>query len=172
MPEKEFHIKQKLNVVSDNFRIKLSDGTEVYEVQGNPTQFGSQASFRTMDGKELAALKQTNATKMKPWKNFVVEKEGKPWAIAKQDDWGAMTKKEISIDIPGENDYKIVGDRMSWKFEIFKGDVKVGDINKQWGVIDNYGVKIADGADEVDILLCGILIDSVYHDGDGKKTSK
>lgn len=68
----------------------------------------------------------------------------------------------------GENDYKIVGDRMAWKFEIFKGDEEVGKVNKKWGVADNYGVRVADGADEVDIILCGILIDHVYHDKDGK----
>lgn len=169
MPEKEFHIVQKIKLVSDDFRIKSKEGDDVYKVKGNPTQFGSQSSFMTMDGEELASLKQTNATKATPWKNFVWEKDGKPWAMAKQDDWGALTKKEISIDIPGENDYKIVGDRMSWKFQIFKGDEKVGDINKEWGVVDKYGVKVADGADEVDVLLCGILIDQVYHDGEGKK---
>lgn len=168
MPEKEFHIKQKF-AIGDNFSIKTSLGLDAYQVKGSPGQFGSQASFRTMDGQEIAALKQTNDTKLIPWKKFVWEKGGKPWAIAKQDDWGALGKKSISIDIPGENDYKITGDRMSWKFEVFKGDVKVGDVSKEWGILDNYGVKVADGADEVDVLLCGILIDQIYHDNDDHK---
>jgi len=32
-----------------------------------------------------------------------------------------MGKKKISIDIPGENNYKIIGENMSWGFEILKG---------------------------------------------------
>ena len=168
MPEKEFHIKQSINLIHDNYKIKC-DGEEVYQVKGDGFKFGSQASFQTMDGTELAALKQTNDTKLLPWKKFVWEKDGKPWAIAKQDDWGALDKKTISIDIPGENDYVVKGDRMSWHFEVFKGDEKVGEIDKKWGLTDCYGVKVVDGAEEVDILLCGILVDHVYHDGEDKK---
>ena len=168
MPEKEFHIVQKLNLVSDNFRIKEKGGTDVYQVKGNPTAFGSQSYFQTMDGTELAALEQTNGTKMSPWKKFVWKKDGKPWAMAKQEDWGALDKKEIYVDIPGENDYKIVGDRMAWSFKILKADVEVGSVDKKWGVTDTYGVRVAEGADEVDVLLCGILIDQVYHDNKKK----
>ena len=91
-------------------------------------------------------------------------KDGKLWAMAKQDDWGALDKKFISINVPGENDHTITGDRMCWIFQVMKGDVKVGDIDKKWGITDIYGVCVADGADEVDILLCGILVDHVYHD--------
>jgi uncharacterized protein YxjI len=168
MPEKEFHIKQVLfSLVSDNFQIKLN-GKEVYQVKGNGFEYGSQASFQTMDGTELAFLKQTNDTKITPWKNFEWIKDGKVWANAHQEKsyWGFYDKKLISVDIPGENDYKIVGDRMAWKFEVFKGDVKVGDIDKKWGFVDHYGVRVADGADEVDILLCGILIEHIYHNAD------
>lgn len=168
MPEKEFHIKQKILAIGDHYKVKDSDGNAVYQVKGNALKLGSQASFQTMDGTELATLAQTNDTKLIPWKKFEWTKDGKMWALAKQDDWGALDKKSISIDIPGENDYKIVGDRMAWKFEIFKGDEEVGKVNKKWGVADNYGVRVADGADEVDIILCGILIDHVYHDKDGK----
>ena len=82
-----------------------------------------------------------------------------------------MDKKHISIDIPGENDYKITGDRYSWNFAVYKGDVLVGQINKNWGFRDNYGVKVFDDALEVDVLLCCILIDSVYHDSDGQSWS-
>ena len=166
---KEFHIKEKIFTLGDNFTIRDMGGKVVYEVKGNAFKFGNQAAFLTPDGTELATLEQTNDTKLIPWKKFVVSKGGKEWATAKQDDWGMMDKKTISIDIPGENDYKIIGDRMSWAFDIMKGEEKVGQVNKQWGVVDNYGVRVEDGADEVDVLLCGILVDIVYHDKGDKK---
>merc|ERR1712025_1091011 len=108
-----------------------------------------------MDGTEIARLEQTNSTKLKPWKDF---------AKAKQDDWGLLNKKSISIDIPGENDYKITGDRMSWHFQILKGDEMVGRIDKKMGWSDTYAVTVSEGAEEVDLLMCGILVDQVYHD--------
>jgi len=164
--DKEFHIIQKLSLMADNFKIKSKGGADVYQVKGNGKKLGSQASFQTMDGTELAALKQTSRTALRPWKDFVIEKDGKVWARSKQEDWGSIDSKEICIDIPGENDYKITGDNMSWNFKVFKGAELVGRINKKWGFTDNYGVRVVDGADEVDILLCGIMIDHIYHDKD------
>lgn len=163
---KEFVIRQKKMSLGDSFEIKDAAGKEVYKVKGNPLEFGSQSSFQTMDGTEIARLEQTNSTKLKPWKDFVWKKDGKEWAKAKQDDWGLLNKKSISIDIPGENDYKITGDRMSWHFQILKGDEMVGRIDKKMGWSDTYAVTVSEGAEEVDLLMCGILVDQVYHDND------
>lgn len=175
MPEKEFHIKQKIfDLDSDNFKIKC-DGVEVYQVKGGGSPHWNQSSFQTMDGKELAFLKQTNTidkdSKHVPWKSFEWIKDGKVWAYVhqKKSYWNFMEKKIISIDIPGENDYKITGDRMAWKFEVFKGDERVGDIDKKWGLIDHYGVRVAEGANEVDILLCGILVDHFFHNNEPQR---
>ena len=66
--------------------------------------------------------KKTRDTKLSQREKFVWSKDGKQWAFAAQEeDWGQLGKKKISIDIPGENDYKIRGDNMSWEFEILKG---------------------------------------------------
>lgn len=164
MPEKEFQIKQVLfSLDSDNFKIKC-DGEDVYQVKGNGFKYGSQASFQTMDGTELAFLRQTNADeKLEPWKKFEWVKDGKVWAHARtnQSYWGFLDKKRIEVNIPGENDYTLTGNRVAWKFEVFKGDDKVGDIKKKLDF--KYTVVVADGANEVDVLLCGILIDHLYH---------
>eukprot|EP00536_Pseudo-nitzschia_multiseries_P018424 jgi/Psemu1/315879/fgenesh1_kg.2512_\ len=162
---KEFHLKQKFNLVADSFKITLN-GEPCYVVKGQPLKLGSQASFQTMDGTELAFMKQTKKSIAIPWNSYELFKDGKLWATAKQQDWGLVDKKEISIDIPGDNNYKVKGDCVSWNFTIYQGDVKVGVINKKWGLTDSYGVRVEEGADEVDILMCGILIDATYHDKD------
>ena len=165
---KEFTIKNKwLDIDSDNFNIQ-HDGVDVYQVKGNGfNPGGSQASFQTMDGKELAFLQQERNPKKKnvPWKTFEWIKDGKVWAHAHQEKsyWGFFEKKLLAIDIPGENDYKLTGDRLAMKFEVFKGSEKCGEIEKKWSLVDTYHVSVVDGADEIDMLLCGILINYIYH---------
>lgn len=175
MPRKVFSIKNKwLDIDSDNFNVRL-DGVDVYQVKGNGfNSCGAHASFQTMDGKELAVLQQKKETEKKavPWKSFEWIKEGKVWATANQSKsyWGFFDKKLISVDIPGENDYKLSGDRLAMKFEVFKGGEKVGDIEKKWTLIDQYNVSVLDGVNEVDVLLCGILINYVYHTHENNRT--
>lgn len=170
MPMKEFHIKQTLfDPVADSYKIRCN-GVDVYQVKGKGSHFqlGSDASFQTMDGTELAYLKQTMAESGKkfPWKSFEWLKGEMVWATAhqaKSSYWGVLDKKAISVDIPGENDYKITGDRFAWKFEVFEGNKKVADIDKKFAIGDHYGVRVYEGANEVNVLLCGILVDLVYH---------
>ena len=59
MPAKEFHVKQGLlPIIADNFSIKTSCGKDVYRVKGNEMPWGTHSSFQTMDGTELASLKE------------------------------------------------------------------------------------------------------------------
>jgi len=154
MSAKEFHVKQGLLSIADNFSIKTSCGKDVYRVKGNAMHWGKQSSFQTMDGTELASLKETTKSKLNPYKTFEWFKNGELWAVAKEEDWGVVTKKEISVAIPGEKKFKVVGDRMSWHFQVVTEDgTKAGEIDKQWGITDNYGVRVEEGADEVDVLL-------------------
>lgn len=174
MPEKEFNMKQQwLDIDSDNFKIKCN-GVDVYQVKGGGfSPYGSKASFQTMDGVELAFLQQERLSEKKevPWKNFEWIKDGKVWAHARQSKsyWGFFDKKLVAVDIPGENDYKITGDRLAKKFEVFKGDEKVGDIEKKWSLVDNYNVRVVEGVDEVDVLLMGIIVNYIYHHDEAKQ---
>ena len=42
-------------------------------------------------------------------------------------------------------------------------ETKMGDVDKKWGVMDNYGVRVAPNADEVEVLICAIIIDQIFH---------
>lgn len=110
--------------------------------------------------------------------------------MVRQQDWNLPgSKKTIYIDVPESGDNTtivITGDRMAWKFELalVKEDVstigdtaatssctttietKIGDIDKKWGMMDNYGVRVACQADEVELLLCAIIIDQIFHNTD------
>merc|ERR1712226_880495 len=103
-----------------------------------------------MDGTELAMIKQDKRTVVSLKPKFQVTRDGQDWAeMAKG---GAIEwKKELLLDIPGNNNYKIKGDVPAWNFQIFRTETeeKCAEVNKKWGVRDNYGVKIEDGEDTV-----------------------
>ena len=163
---KQFELRQDwLSGWSDNYHIKDETGKPVYRVRGNGLRMGTQASFQTMDKKELAYLRQSNPS-LTLKKRFDCMKDGKLWARAQQEEWNPLSKKEVTMDIPGDNDYAVTGDRLAHNFEIMLGGKKVATIDKQWAMTDCYRVRILEDdseADEVDILLLGILLDAMYH---------
>mmetsp|Transcript_13428 Transcript_13428/g.18766 ORF Transcript_13428/g.18766 Transcript_13428/m.18766 type:complete len:141 (+) Transcript_13428:281-703(+) len=135
-------------------------------VKGTGFTWGSQLTFYDASGKELAAIKQTEVATLYP--KYEVTKDGKPWAECKKENKLGASKKEMTLDIPGNNDYKITGDRLAWHLEITRTETgkKAGEVHKKYGIRDNYTVKVEDGESDLDILLCAILIDQVYHDRD------
>ena len=49
---KEFHLKQKFNLLADNFTIKSVPGDKkAYVVKGDKFKWGNQCSFQLLDGK-------------------------------------------------------------------------------------------------------------------------
>lgn len=109
-----------LHLVSNNFVIKC-DGNDAYQVKGR-SKTVRYPGFLPIHGRERNRMpKKTRDTKLSQRKKFVWFKDDKQWAFAAQENWGQLGKKKISIDIPGENNYKIIGENMSWEFEILKG---------------------------------------------------
>jgi len=171
--EKEFQVKQVLFSMHQHTFSIHRDGQQVYQIKGD--HFGRSSSFQTMDGTELASLIQTEETIRKPWKDFEWRtQDGEHlWAIAKQDErtyFSAVDKKSISIDVVGDEEenyltepYKITGDRIGRKFEIFTGGVKIGTIHKKLGLRNNYSIRVLNDANEVNVLLCGIITQHIYH---------
>lgn len=197
---KEFHVKQKFSMLADNFTIKSDpDEKKVYSVKGDKFKWGNQASFQLMDGTQIAYIKETKSSVLSMKKTYEIYKgevhdNAKPWAMVRQQNWNLLgIKKAIYIDVPDSGDNStivITGDRMAWKFELalVKEDVstgsdgsnttttttietKIGDIDKKWGVLDNYGVRVECNADEVEILLCAIIVDQIFHSNEGDHSS-
>ena len=116
-----------LHLVSNNFVIKC-DGNDAYQEKGR-SKTVRYPGFLPIHGRERNRMpKKTRDTKLSQRKKFVWFKDDKQWAFAAQENWGQLGKKKISIDIPGENNYKIIGENMSWEFEILKDDDQVAAV--------------------------------------------
>merc|ERR1712078_466379 len=76
----------------------------------------------------------------------------------------------MGLDIPGDNDYKIKGDKFAHGFEIHRTQTGklAATVAKVPGDIlrDAYKVSVEDGEDVVACILCFALIDGIYHNGD------
>jgi len=195
---KEFHLKQKFNLLADNFTIKSVPGDKkAYVVKGDKFKWGNQCSFQLLDGTQIAYIKETKKSVISLAKTYEIYKgetvdgnDSKPWAMVRQQDWNIIgRKKTVYIDVPDSGDNAtivITGDGMAWNFEmaLVREDVtavgdnttstttvesKIGDVDKKWGLIDNYGVRVAPNADEVEVLICAIIIDQIFHSNEEQR---
>merc|ERR1711997_667459 len=99
--------------------------------------------------------------------NTLYDKEGKELASIKQTKIG-FNEKEALMDIPGDNNYKIKGDKFAVGFEIHRTETGklAATVRREVGIRNYYAVSVEDGEDIVACILCFALIDGVYHPDD------
>lgn len=153
-------MKQKLFAWGDDFHIRDETGREVFFVDGKALSFGDQSSFQSLDGVELAFIRQ----KMLAW--------GKTYEIHRNGAVAAVVTKELftffncrfTVDVPGPDDLQASGDFTDHEYVFSQGDRKVATVSKRWfSWADTYGVDIAEGQDDVLILAATVVIDMACH---------
>jgi uncharacterized protein YxjI len=160
-----YQVKQKGFKFNDQFQI-TKDGHAVYQCKSERLSWGDKLSFTNMDGVELLYIKQTKVVTMKP--TYEIHKNGAMWAELSTEK--VCGSKELTLDIPGPNDYKVEGDLWAWKWSIHRTTTGAlaGSIDKKWGFTDSYGVKVEEGEDPLALLAICICIDQIFHDDDNK----
>jgi uncharacterized protein YxjI len=154
-------------VGGDSFVITDQEGRDVYQVKGQAYSVVDRMSFQDMAGKELAFIQLSKPeTDQDHPAQYEIIRNGELWGGIRAD--AISGKKEMMLDIPGPNDYRLQGHMMDWNFKITRsvGDL-VATIDKKLRLKDTYSVKIERGEDVVAILLATIVVDQVYHDACG-----
>jgi len=164
-----FNIVQGWHLLKDNLWIKDLDGNDLYQIEGTNFTWGIQNSLKDKDGNVLAQIKQNKVMTLYP--TFEIYRDGKLWAECKKENKIGFGQKEALLDIPGDNDYKIKGDKFAHGFEIHRTQTGklAATVSKVPGDIlrDAYKVSVEDGEDVVACILCFALIDGIYHGTDG-----
>jgi uncharacterized protein YxjI len=154
-------MKQKLISWGDDFTIKDEAGNDAYFVDGKAISLGAKASFQDMAGNELAYISQ----KLLSW--------GPTYEIYRSGVLAAVVKKELftffhctfTVDVPGPDDLRAEGDFTDHEYTFKRGDMPVAHVSKQWFTwTDTYGVDIAEGEDEVLLLVSAVVVDLACHD--------
>lgn len=156
-------VKEKVNLIRDAFTITNKDtGKAVYQIKAQSVSWGDKVSFQDTSGNELAYIKQVKVATLYP--KYEIMRNDELWGELSTE--AISTKKELLLDIPGPNDYKVAGDMMAWHFTVTRTETGAlaGTIDKKWGFTDTYGVKIEEGEDDVAVLLITICINQIFQD--------
>lgn len=163
-----FNIEQGWHAVKANYWIKDLQGNNLYRVEGSNFTWGMQNTLYDKDNKELAKIKQSDVLTLYP--KYEVFRDGKKWADCTKENCFGFSKKEALLDIPGDNNYKIRGDRVAQGFTITRTEDGhlVAKLKKESGLRDCYSASVEDGEDIVACILIFALIDGMYQSDKGE----
>lgn len=123
-----YQMRQKLFTLRDDFTIKDEFGRDVFRVIGRIFSFGKQLTFQTMDGQEVAFIRQ----QVMSWgPTYEIYRSGQLYATVKKNLF-SFFNCSFEIDIPGPYDLKAEGDFSDHNYQIVQGPNIIGFISKQW----------------------------------------
>lgn len=149
----KFQVSQKLMAVGGDFSVRDDAGKEVYYFDGKLFSLGGKRVI-VLDGqrKEVARIVQRPFS-FSP--TYRVRRNGRVAATIKKRRF--TVRDQFIIDVPGTNDYQVVGDYLGFEYGIRKGGVEVARISKRFfSSSDSYGVEVHHG--EPVLLLCAVVV--------------
>ncbi|MCU0286870.1 MAG: LURP-one-related family protein [Acidobacteria bacterium] len=155
-PLKKYILNRK-PAFQDQFVIRDETKTPVFNVIGKILSMGDKLSFRELSGKELVYISQ-ELISLTPRYKIYRGKEQIATIVKKI----TLFKPVYIINIPGQDDYKVVGDFSAYEYTITKKGRKVAHISKNFfSWHESYGVAIVPGEDNILILAAVVVIDLV-----------
>jgi uncharacterized protein YxjI len=153
-------MRQKLLAFGDDYTIKNDAGDDVFYVDGRALSIGDKLSFQSMDGRELAFIRQRL---LALGKTYDIERAGRTTTVHKE--MFTFFSCKFTIDVPGPNDLEAKGDLVDHEYNIQdSGGQVIAQVSKRWfRFTDTYGVDIAPGQDDVLILATAVVIDLCCH---------
>jgi len=155
-------MKQKLLAWGDDFTIRNENGQDRFYVDGKVLSWGDKLSFQDMHGGEVAFISQ----KMLSWgPTYEVWRGGRAVAIVKKHLWTPLRYRfsvDVNADGPGPEDLEIEGDFWAHEYVFTRGGCPVAQVSRKWFTwADTYGISVADGEDDVIILVSAVVVDLV-----------
>ena len=153
-------MKQKLWSLGADFTIKDAAGQDRFCVDGRALSLGDKLSFQDMNGNELAFIRQ----KLLAWgPTYEIYRDGQLFAVIKQKIW-TLFRNHFSVDVnadgPGPGDLEAQGNFLDHEYNLTRDNQPVATISKRWfSFTDTYGVDIAQGEDDILILVCTVVVD-------------
>jgi uncharacterized protein YxjI len=154
-------MRQRLFAFGDDFTIKDESGRDVYVVDGRAFSLGDKLAFRDVAGNELAFIRQ-RLLSFTP--TYEISRGGQPFATV-QKSMFTLFRAHFTVDVPGPDDLEAEGDFLDHEYTFTRHGAPVAQVSKRWFSLgDTYGVDVADGEDDVLMLVCAVVIDMVAHD--------
>lgn len=149
----KYQITQKFMAVGGDYSVKDDTGREVYYFDGKVFSFGGK-KVEVLDSNrnQVAIIKKKLFTFMPAYR---VTRSGIESAVIRK---RAFTfRDQFIIDIPGLNDYQVVGDYIGREYTIKRGPNDAARISKRFfGGTDSYGVEVHSG--DPFLMLCAVVV--------------
>ena len=152
-------IKQKAWALSDMFKIFDDQEQPVYQIKGKIFTMGEKLSFQNMEGNELAHINQ-KLLSLKPKYEIFRGDNHFAWVIKEF----SLLNNKFTLDVPGDDDYKIEGDFWEYEYIFTRSGEVVATVSKKLATqTDTYDVDIVGGEDSIAILATVIVVDMICH---------
>jgi uncharacterized protein YxjI len=159
----EYVLKQKIWSFGDDFVIKDRAGNTRFWVDGKVFSWGDKLQMNDADGHEVAYISQ-KLISLRP--SYTIYKDGEKFAEVRKD-FFSFIRDRFTLDVPGPNDYHITGSFLFYEYTFKRNGREVASASKKYiALSDSYGVRIAEGEDDVAILATCVVIDMIAHDDD------
>lgn len=159
---KTYFLKQKAWTLGDYFNIVDHQGNPRFVVHGPLFPVVDRLKFYDMNGEELALIKQRLLSLKNQYRIFRNQK-----LLASISKRVTLFKKKFIIDVPGPDDFKVVGNFTKHRYTFFRGGKPVAFITKKWFSLgDSYRIQIDPDEDDLLVLITAVVIDMACHDDD------
>lgn len=157
----KYFLKQKLLSFGDDFDVLDEQGQKVYYFDSKTGGFTRKIIILSASGEKLAVISKKLFT-FRP--TFTLKKDGKE--LAKVYKKALSFRKSFIIDIPGPDDFTVVGKFIEHSYLFYQNGRKVAEVSKKWFTSkDTYGVDIQDSSNPLLILSAAVIIDILCHPG-------
>ncbi len=152
-------IRQKIFSLGDSFTIKDEAGNGIFVVRQQLLSFGKKLRIYDLLDNELCYIEQRLLKFMPEYDIYI---SGSHVANVKKK--FAFFRNDFLITSP-EGNYNVQGDIWAWEFELFRDNMLIAHISKEFfSFSDTYGVDIDDNIDQIRTLALAIVIDMVCHE--------
>ena len=145
----------------DDFDVLDESGRKAFYFDSKVGGFTQKIIVLSASGEQLAVIKKKHFA-FRP--TFIVKKDGKELArIFKK---AFSFRKSFLIDVPGPNDYTVVGRFTEHSYVFYQNGQKIAEASKKWfRSKDTYGIDIENPKDVLLVLSAAVVIDILCHPG-------
>jgi uncharacterized protein YxjI len=149
-------IRERLFDIGDDFDITDDDGRRLYHVDGKVLTMRDRLVIEDPSGNEVASVHR-HLVALRPTYEVTI---GGEKAAEVRKHFFTPFREKFTVDIPGPDDLEISGDLLAHEFTVERDGREAAAVSKRWlSVRDTYGVRIAEGENDLLVLASVLALD-------------
>jgi uncharacterized protein YxjI len=156
-----YQMRQRMISIGDDYTIENDRGERVFRLDGKALRVRKTILFEDMDGRELCKIQERM---LHVRDSMEIEgPDGNRIAMVHKAMITPLRERWV-IDVEGAPDLHAQGNIVDHEYTIERDKERVAEVSKRWfRVRDTYGVEVAPGENDILILACTAVIDTMAH---------